>query len=111
MSVGCTLEKENLVLYQVLLRKQPANGYIATALGWPNCQVSAPTRDEAVEQIRNAIADLLKAGEIIDLDISTPIIPADYADTFGAFRDDPTFAEFVAEVDLYRQEQNQLLND
>lgn len=99
------------LLYQILLRKQAANGYIATALGWPDCQVSAPTRDEAVEQIRTAISDLLTAGEIIDLDIPTPIIPADYADTFGAFRDDPTFAEFVAEVNLYRQEQNQFPND
>ena len=99
------------MLYQILLRRQPTNGYSATALGWPDCQVIAPTRDEAVTQIRSAIADLLVAGEIIDLDIPTPIIPADYADTFGAFRDDPTFAEFVAEVNLYRQEQNQLSND
>ena len=99
------------MLYQILVRKQPTNGYIATALGWPDCQVSAPTRDEAVEQIRTTIADLLMAGEIIDLDIPTPTIPADYADTFAAFRDDPTFDEFVAEVNRYRQEQNQLSND
>ena len=98
------------MLYQILLRRQPTNGYSATALGWPDCQVTAPTREEAVEQIRSAIADLLVAGEIIDLDIPTSIIPALYSDTFGAFRDDPTFAEFVAEVNLYRQEQNQLSN-
>lgn len=96
------------MLYQILLQKEPANGYIGTALGWPNCQVTAPTRDEAVEQIRATIEDFLRAGEIVNLDIPTSIIPASYSDTFGTFRDDPTFAEFVAEVNRYRQKQNPL---
>jgi hypothetical protein len=96
------------VFYQILLRKQPTNGYVATALGWPDCQVTAPTRDEAVKQIRTTIADLLISGEVINLDIPTSITPASYSETFGAFREDSTFAEFVAEVSLYRQEQNQL---
>ena len=92
--------------YRVLLRKQKNNGYVATALDWPDCQVTASTREVALEQIQSAIVDLLEASEIVDLEIATPMIPASYADTFGAFRDDPTFDTFLEEVALDRQERN-----
>ncbi len=102
--------------YRVLLRKEPTNGYIATALDWPDCQVTASTRAAALEQIQVAIVDLLTTGEIVDLEIPTsmipvPMTPALYADTFGMFQDDPTFAEFLAEVNQYRQERNQIAVD
>ena len=84
--------------YRILLRKQKNNGYIATALDWPHCEVTAPTREVALEQIQFAITDLLTAGEIVDLEIPTPIVKAPNGETFGAFRDDPTFAAFLEEV-------------
>jgi predicted RNase H-like HicB family nuclease len=96
----------HFMTYRILLRKQPSDGYVATALGWPGCQVTAPTRDEALSQIQAAITDMLVADEIVDLDIPAPLIPAPYAETFGMFRDDPTFAEFETEVERYRQDQN-----
>lgn len=97
--------------YRVLFRKEPTNGYVATALDWPHCQVTAPTREAALAQIQTAIVDLLTTGEIVDLEIPTPVIPTPYADTFGMFRDDPTFATFVEEVNQYRQERNQITVD
>ena len=53
--------------YQVLLRSIPANGYIATALAWPQCTVEAPTREEALEKMRTAIAELFSGGEIVEV--------------------------------------------
>jgi hypothetical protein len=53
----------------------------------------------------------LTTGEIVDLEIPAPLVPAPYADTFGMFRDDPTFAAFVEEVNQYRQERNQIMVD
>ncbi|MCE7983103.1 MAG: hypothetical protein DYG89_18110 [Caldilinea sp. CFX5] len=91
-----------------LLRKEATNGYVATALSWPYCQITAPTREAALEQIQAAITDLLTAGEVVDLEIPTPIIPAAYVHTFGMFQDDPTFATFLAEVNHDRQERNQI---
>jgi len=99
--------KEMPMTYRVLLRKEPTNGYVATALDWPHCQVAAPTREAALTQIQAAIVDLLTTGEIVDLEIPTPVIPAPYADTFGMFQDDPTFAAFLEEVNHYRQARNQ----
>lgn len=97
--------------HRVLLRKEPTNGYIATALEWPHCQVAAPTREAALEQIQAAIVEILASAEIVALEIPTPIIPSSYADTFGMFQADPTFAAFLEEVDHYRQERNQIPAD
>ena len=36
-----------------------------------------------------------------------PVIVAPYQDTFGMFREDPTFADFLAEVDKYRRQGNE----
>jgi predicted RNase H-like HicB family nuclease len=92
--------------YRVLLRKEPANGYIAIALDWPGCQVTAPTRAAALEQIQVAIFDMLIDGEIVDLEIPEDAATNPYEKTFGAFRDDPTFADFLREVEQYRQARN-----
>lgn len=97
--------------YQILLRKEPTNGYIAMVLGWPGQEVTAPTREEALAQIRAAIIAALATAEIVDLELPVPVIPAAYAETFGMFRNDPTYSDFVEEVNRYRQERNQFPSD
>ena len=37
-----------------------------------------------------------------------PVIETPYEDTFGMFRDDPTFAAFLAEVEKYRRQGNEI---
>jgi hypothetical protein len=37
-----------------------------------------------------------------------PIIESSFRDTFGVFRDDPTFADFLAEVEKYRRQGNEI---
>ena len=98
--------------YQVLLRSIPTNGYIATALAWPQCTVEAPTREEALEKMRTAIAELFSGGEIVEVEVPAPApkIAATYEEIFGMFRDDPSFEEFVAEVNQYRVTRNQIPN-
>jgi hypothetical protein len=100
------------MLYSVLVRSHPSNGYIASALAFPGREVKAPTREEAIAQIRQVIEDLLAEGEIIEVDVSTPqpVIAASYSDTFGMFQDDPTFDDFVKEVQQYRRKRNQAVS-
>lgn len=92
--------------YRVMLREKSPNGYVATALAWPECVVEAPTREEALARIRVAIAELLAEAEIVEVDVPVPhaVIAAPYAETFGMFRDDPTFDDFVEEVQKYRNQ-------
>lgn len=95
--------------YPILLRSKPNNGYVATALTLSNIEVEAPTREQALTQIRQVISDTLAQGEIVDLEISgaKPIIASSYDEIFGMFKDDPTFPEFVDEVEKYRKRRNE----
>ena len=95
--------------YSVLLRQNPKGGFLATALAWPNFEIEAPSREEALEKMQKTIANMLSKGEIVELEIPTsqPILSSTYPETFGMFREDPTFPEFVEETNKYRQQQNQ----
>jgi len=84
--------------YSVLVRTRPPEGYSATLLAWPGLEVEARTREAALAKLRTAIVELLSGGEVIELEVPKvqPIIPAPYHETFGMFRDDPTFSDFLA---------------
>ncbi|MBI3363029.1 MAG: hypothetical protein HY023_18150 [Chloroflexi bacterium] len=94
--------------YNVLLRKRPKGGYIATALGWPEVAAEAATRAEAIDRIRKAIAGIIAQGELVQVEVPLPqaTIQAVYAETFGMFRNDPTFGKFVTAVNTYRRKRN-----
>lgn len=94
--------------YSVLLQKQTPEGYRATLMAWPGIEVKARTQEDALSKMRAAIAKLMAEGEVVQLDIPEvrPIIAAPYQDTFGMFRDDPTFTEFLAAVEEYRRMDN-----
>lgn len=96
--------------YRVLLRNNPTNGYTATALAWPDCVVEASTREEALAGIESAIRELLNTAEIVEIDVpeTGPTEQMTPHKGFGMFRHDPTFAEFVKEVDLYHDERNHI---
>lgn len=92
--------------FSVLLKRHPPEGYRATLMAWPGLEVKAQTQEDALEKMRAAIVKLLADGEVVQLDVPEvqPIIAATYQDTFGMFRDDPTFADFLAEVEKHRQQ-------
>ena len=94
--------------YPILIRSKPKDGYVATALTLTNIEVEAPTREMALAQIRQIITDTLAQGEVINLDIPEPkpIIASENKDIFGMFKDDPTFPEFLIEVEHYHQQRN-----
>ena len=96
--------------YRLLLRNRAANGYTATALAWPDCTVEAPTREEALARMQQAIRELLAESEVVELEVpdSEAQLPKSDNGTFGMFRDDPTFAEFLEEVQAYRAERNKI---
>ncbi len=94
--------------YSVLLQKQTPDRYRATLMAWPGIEVDARTQEDALGKMRAAIVRLLAEGEVVQLDIPEveAIIAAPYEDTFGMFRDDPMFDEFLVEVEGYRRQEN-----
>ena len=96
--------------YQILVKRQSPRKYEATLLSWPSLRSEAATKEEALTQIRAAIVEWLAGGEIIEMDIpgTAPVLASGYAETFGMFKDDPTFDEFIHEVNRYREARNKI---
>ncbi|MGH9848693.1 MAG: type II toxin-antitoxin system HicB family antitoxin [Blastocatellia bacterium] len=95
--------------YQIFVEKQPNNGFIATALGWPDCVGTGETKDEAVVKVRAAVAERLARGEILRIQVAEPQ-SAESTDPWeamiGSCLDDPTWDEFQAELRRIREEAN-----
>ena len=94
--------------YSVLIRKQPKGGYIATALAWPEFVAEAATRAEALKRIQELLTQLVTQGELVEVEVPLPPphVAVSYKDTFGMFRNDPTFKAFVAATNAYRRKRN-----
>lgn len=95
--------------YQIFVEKQPNNGYVAIALGWPDCVGEGETREDAIVQVRAAIADRLARGEILSVNIEeadTTTLPDPWERMAGRFADDPHWDEFQEELRRIREEAN-----
>jgi predicted RNase H-like HicB family nuclease len=95
----------------ILVEKQPQNGFVATALGWPDCVGAGETKDEAVGQVRAAVAERLAHGELLRVQIED-LPTAELADPWeamaGRFADDPKWDEFQEELRRIREEANRV---
>lgn len=97
--------------YQIFVEKQPNNGYIAVALGWPDCVGTGETKDEAVSKAQAAVADRLAHGEILQVRVEAPqgMKSADpWERMIGSCVNDPTWDEFQAELKRIRKEANRV---
>lgn len=89
----------------ILLQEKPPNGFTATVLGWPDLQITASTRDEALQNIRQAVKDRLSKSELITVDIDHESGDP-WVKFAGMWADDPYFDEFLAEIAAYRRERD-----
>lgn len=98
--------------YQILVEKQPHNGFVATALGWPDCVAVGTTKEEAVVQVRSAVAGRLAHGEIVHVRIETSEVTQTVIDPWesmiGRFADDPYWDDFQDELKRIREEANRI---
>jgi hypothetical protein len=95
--------------YQIFVEKQPNDGYVAIALGWPDCIGEGETKEDAIVQVRAAIADRLARGEILSVRIEkadTTISSDPWERMIGRDADDPQWDEFQAELRRIREEAN-----
>ena len=90
--------------YDVILRKKD-NKYVARIRDWPELVVEESTRDAALSQMKAQLVEYLSnPPEIVKIDVDPQGQENPWLRFAGMWADDPTWDEFVAEVDTYRQE-------
>ena len=89
--------------YDVLIT--PINGHFqATVIGLPNVTVEAHTRQEVIERVKSAAAEILASSELvkIELEVAPPINAL--AAFGGMWQENELFDEFISAIQQYRQE-------
>ncbi|MBM3240370.1 type II toxin-antitoxin system HicB family antitoxin [Candidatus Poribacteria bacterium] len=97
--------------YTVFLQDNKDSGYIAQVPSWPGCVGEGRTREEALENIRKALKEMLKnVIEITQVEVDIPKTGKTKSDPWlefrGMFADDPDFDDFLLEIEAYRKELN-----
>lgn len=88
--------------HRVFVQQIAEGGYKATPLTFPDCAATGETRDEALAKLKTALDARLSEGEIVTVEAGEPEHP--WRKWAGMFKDDPTFDEFLGEVEAYRRE-------
>ncbi len=104
-----TLPQQPLVKssYNVLIEYQSEGKVKASVLGWPECQVEANTKAEALQQLQQIVTERLRDREIVSLEVEVPQPQQEHPwmKFAGKFFDsDREFEEFVADIQAYRKE-------
>ena len=98
--------------YQVLVRSQSDDLFTAAVLGMADCVAEGRTREEAIANAKRVLVDRLARGEIVTIEVEdADIVPSAarkvtrgaWREEAGRFRDDPTFDDFLAEVQAQRR--------
>src|SRR5258708_3557292 len=89
--------------HPVVVRPEPPGRFTAQALGVPEIHAEADTADEAVEQVRRALARWAGSLRWVALDPAPPS-PHPALEFAGHAKDDPDFAAYLEEIQRFRQE-------
>jgi predicted RNase H-like HicB family nuclease len=90
------------MIYRVFLQQTEDDGYKATPFVFPDCVAVGKTRDEALTNLKVALNARLSQGEIVTVEVGEPEHP--WLKGAGLFKDDPTYDDFLAEIEAYRRE-------
>ena len=73
--------------YLVFLQSTAENAFEATTLAFPDCTAVGRTRDEALANLKGALAARLAQGEIVTVEVGES--PHPWLKWFGMFEGDP----------------------
>jgi hypothetical protein len=90
--------------YQVLVENLNPHSFAASIIGVADCRANGRTEEEAIAKATAALSERLARGRIVTIDVNLPGEEHPLLKYAGRFKDDPTFDEYLAEIEKYRQE-------
>jgi predicted RNase H-like HicB family nuclease len=91
--------------YQVLVENLNPHSFVASVIGVADCRADGCTEEEAVAKATAALTERLTRSKIITIHVDLPDVePHPLLKYAGRFKADPTFDDYLAEIEKYRQE-------
>ena len=108
--------------YQVFVKNPAESEFMASIIGLPNVTANGITEKEAIDKLKVILDAQFRNGKLVtiyvpqryanDIDIPSKVAEEKsdpWIDNMGIFQDDPTFDDFLAEVNSYRNEVDSIL--
>jgi predicted RNase H-like HicB family nuclease len=97
--------------YQVFVQNPTDQTFMASVVGLPNVTANGITEKEAIDRLKGILNSQFKNGKLVTIDIDVPSEKlSEKSDPWitnaGIFKDDPTFDDFLSEMEAYRNEVN-----
>lgn len=90
--------------YNFIIEQRRSNEIRATVQGWPDCTVTAATREEAMASLRDALLHRLSKVEVVPVEIDVPETTHPWMKFAGMYEDEPLFDAALEEIATYRRE-------
>jgi predicted RNase H-like HicB family nuclease len=95
--------------YQVFVQNPAERSFMASIVGLPNLTANGITEQEAIERLKDILDAQFKNGKLVTIDIDVPSDRSSESNdpwiaNMGIFQDDPTFDDFLSEINTYRNE-------
>jgi hypothetical protein len=87
-----------MMQYQVFIQNPADRLFTASVVGLPNVQSNGTTEEEAIVSLKGLLMDQDVLGEASQNQTDP------WLNNIGIFQDDPTFDDFLTEVQTYRSE-------
>ena len=83
--------------------------FVASIVEFPHATANGATEQEAIDKLKSILDNQFRNGKMVTIEIDLPIKKSPeksdpWIDNIGIFQDDPTFDEFLSEVNAYRNE-------
>jgi predicted RNase H-like HicB family nuclease len=101
--------------YQVFVQNLTERTFMASVVGLPNLTANGITEKEAIDRLKGILDAQFKNGKLVTIYVPQRYandidVPSDRSSetsdpwiaNMGIFQDDPTFDDFLAEVNTYR---------
>jgi predicted RNase H-like HicB family nuclease len=95
--------------YQVFVQNPTDRTFMASVVGLPNLTANGITEQDAIDRLKGILDDQFKHGKLVMIDIDVPSERSPeksdpWIANMGIFQDDPTFDDFLAEINTCRNE-------
>lgn len=92
--------------FDVILLKQPNDGYVARSVLLPEVMAQATTEQDALEQIKTLILKQLSEVRVVKVEVDVPGQATEnpWITKAGIFADDPTWDDFQKAMADHRQQ-------
>jgi hypothetical protein len=91
--------------FPILVREGPDGQFTAQAVGISEARATAATQKKALDAVQAMLVKWVTSGELTTVELPEPNLLLQWA---GHAKDDPFFNEYLAEIERFRREQDEL---